>query len=243
MEKFDWKLTTKINIVMLKMVGLWPEGDQLYKLNLYTVYATIAINVFINGHTFFQAMNIFFVYSDLEALTATIFVTSSEILAALKVLCYIKNLAILKRLVSTLENELFQPESSNQIKLVRPSLRLWRRTYFGFWVPGALTLLLWSIFPVLDGSVSEYRLPFSAWYPHDTKTSPLYEITYLYQVAGIWFMATANLNIDTLISALMMYTGTQCDILCDNLKNLNSDKTSFNAKLIKCVEHHRLIVR
>ncbi|RZC36703.1 7tm 6 domain containing protein, partial [Asbolus verrucosus] len=82
-------------------------------------------------------------------------------------------------------------------------------------------------------------LPFSAWYPYDTKISPLYEITYLYQIIGIWFLTVGAVNMDTLIAALMMYIATQCDILCDDLKNLHHD---FDRKLINCVKHHREIV-
>ncbi|RZC39416.1 odorant receptor 46a, isoform B-like [Asbolus verrucosus] len=44
----------------------------------------------------------------------------------------------------------------------------------------------------------------------------LYEVTYLYQVISIGFLAMAHLNMDTIISALMVYVGAQSDILCDN---------------------------
>ncbi|KAJ3663348.1 hypothetical protein Zmor_007634 [Zophobas morio] len=242
MSKFDWKAATRINTLMLKMVGLWPRGDGAYTFNVYTLYAFISINLLVNGHTFFQAMNIFFVYSNLEALTATIFVTSSEFLAAVKIYYYVQNLKLLKKLKMYLDSDLFQPKSENQRLLVQPSLKMWRATYFGFWISSAATMTLWSVFPILDQTIKEYRLPFSAWYPYNTRMSPLYEITYIYQVMGIWFLATANLNIDTLISALMMYVGAQCEILCEELRTLKSDNSNIHEKIIMCIKHHQEVL-
>jgi hypothetical protein len=65
----------------------------------------------------------------------------------------------------------------------------------------------------------------------------------------MWFLATANMNMDSLIAALMMYVGTQCDILCDDLKNLpkthkpRDNETDFNRSLTGCIAHHKEILR
>ncbi|RZC37207.1 7tm 6 domain containing protein, partial [Asbolus verrucosus] len=243
MAKYDWKRAIKINILILKLVGLWPHEDESYKFNLYTFYAIISINFLINGHNFFQTMNIFVVYPDLEALAETIFVTITDLLASVKVYYFTRNMGQLKKLMVELNSEIFQPKSEEQMILVRPGLFSWKMTYVGFWTPVATTLFLWASFPIMDGSVKEYRLPFSAWYPFNTKISPWYELTYLHQVVSIWFMATANVNMDTLIAALMMYTGVQCDILCDNLRNLSGVEGEFVGKLVASMQHHRKIVK
>ncbi|RZC35283.1 7tm 6 domain containing protein, partial [Asbolus verrucosus] len=190
-------------------------------------------------------MNIFFVYSNLEALTATIFVSLSDALVTLKIYYFVKNIRILKQLMRKLDDEVFQPRNVKQRALVQPSLNIWTATYIGFWVPAALTLTLWSVFPILDKSVQQHRLPFAAWYPYDTKKSPFYELTYLHQVVSIWFLSTANLHMDTMLTALMMYIGVQCDILCDNLKNLENElgyRMGFKEKLIDCIKHHKEIL-
>ncbi|KAJ3636029.1 hypothetical protein MTP99_008879 [Tenebrio molitor] len=244
MENFDWKLTIRANILVLKVAGLWPKGSETYKFNLYTLYSFVSLNLFINAHNFFQAANILFVYTDLEALTALIFVTITDVLASFKVYCFVRNIAILKTLMVKLDKQIFQPRNEKQRDLVRPNLNSWKYTYEAFYIPVVTTLVLWAIFPIIDGTVKDRRLPFSAWYPYNTKTSPSYEITYLYQVISIWFLAIANLNMDTLIAALMMYIGCQCDILCDDMKNLrNSVEDDFNRKLLDCIEHHKTILR
>ncbi|RZC34115.1 7tm 6 domain containing protein, partial [Asbolus verrucosus] len=50
-------------------------------------------------------------------------------------------------------------------------------------------------------------------------------------------------NIDMLVSALMMFLGAQCDILCDDLRNLGSVSSDFNKEIKRCVRHHKEILR
>ncbi|XP_063925633.1 odorant receptor Or1-like [Zophobas morio] len=241
MNKFDWEAATRINTLMLKFVGLWPEGDGTYNLNIYTIYAVISINLLVNGHTFFQVMNIFFVFSNLQALTATIFITASEVLVSVKVYKYVQNLKLLKKLKNDLEKDIFQPTNEGQILLIEPHLKMWKVAYFVFCIPSTAVVALFAAFPILDQRIKEYRLPFSAWYPYNTKISPLYELTYLYQVIAILFMATVNVNTDILISALMMYVAAQCDILCDELRNLNASE-NIHEKIIICVRRHQALL-
>ena len=235
---------------MLQSVGLWPKGNEIYKRNIYALYAVISTIVIMGGHNFFQVMNVFFVYNNLEALAGTIFITVTDVLASVKMYFFIQNVGVLKELMITLNSRLFQPKNFNQVELVRPDLNSWRFMYITFWIMTGTTVLIWSIFPFLDNSVKAKRLPFAAWYPYSTKMSPFYEITYLYQVIGIWYLTVANINMDTMIAGLMMYVGTQCDILCDNLRNLDrltqaelGTNCTINQKIIECVMHHRLLVR
>ncbi|KAJ3663352.1 hypothetical protein Zmor_007638 [Zophobas morio] len=150
MKKFDWKAATRINTLMLRSVGLWPEGDGTYNFNIYTIYAVISINLFVNGHTFFQVVNIFFVYSNLEALTATIFITISEVLVVVKVYNYLQNLKLLKKLKSDLDKDIFQPTNEAQIVLIEPNLKMWKMTYFVFCIPSTVAVALFAVFPILD---------------------------------------------------------------------------------------------
>ncbi|CAH1367598.1 unnamed protein product, partial [Tenebrio molitor] len=83
-------------------------------------------------------------------------------------------------------------------------------------------------------------LPFWAWYPYDAHSSPLYELTYVHQIISVWCLAMANVNMDALIAALMMFISAQCDVLSDNLKGLTGD--DFNDKLVECIKHHKRIV-
>ncbi|RZC33204.1 7tm 6 domain containing protein [Asbolus verrucosus] len=243
MKRFDWKLTIKMNISLMKVSGLWPSGDESYKPNFYTLYASVLLTLLLLGHVFFQFVYVFLILDDLQAVTATSFLLLTEMLIILKTYCLIRNMGMLKRLMATLDSDLFQPKSTEQILLVKPSLKFWKRIYNIFWSMALSAIFFWSAFPILDNSFKDYRLPFFAWYPYDTKASPFYEITYIYQIICICFAALVDIGIDTLIAALNMYTGTQFDLLCDDLRNLHDpDEVDVSKKLIACIRHHKEIL-
>ncbi|KAJ3663370.1 hypothetical protein Zmor_007649 [Zophobas morio] len=244
MKAFSWKDTIKFNVLILKLVGLWPENNT-YKLNLYILYSFLSINIFINAHTVFQTTNILFVYKDLEALTSIIFTTFMEVLTSAKAYFFIQNMDILKQLMNDLEEKMFQPKNQHQRELVQQILNVWRFTYVAFWIPVGTTLILWSVIPFLDGSFKNYGLPFTAWYPYNSKSSPWYQFTYIHQVISICFIASANLNMDMIIVALLVYIVAQCEILCDDLKNLidYNNTQNFYFMFRDCINHHKKILR
>jgi hypothetical protein len=242
MEKFNWKDTIKTNIFVLKLLGLWPKGNEGYEFNMYTFYA-LSMKAFVDGNNLFQTVYIFYIYSDLEALAATVFLLFTLCLDSVKAYYFMRQIKILKGLMVELESEEFQP-NQHQRGLVQPMLNVWTFLYKTLWFFYGSTSLLLAVFPLMDGSFHEHRLPFFAWYPYNTAISPFYEITYFYQIFAEVFLAMVCLNVDTLIAALMVFTMSQCDILCDNLKNVRACKHSgYNEKLINCIKHHQKILR
>ncbi|KAJ3663335.1 hypothetical protein Zmor_007626 [Zophobas morio] len=243
MQKLNLKHTIRINILMLKLMGLWPEGNNTYTSNLYTLYAFVTIVVIMGGHNLFQTINICFVYKNLEALATTIFITSTEVLVSVKIYFFAQNIRTLKELLSSLNKDIFQPKNQLQMELVLPTLNFWKMVYWGFLFIVILTVVIWGILPLLTTSVESKQLPFTAWYPYDSTISPMYELTYLYQVLGMWYIAVSNVNIGTLFYALLTYVVVQCDILSDNFKNLVNGYSSVNRRIISCIRHHREILR
>ncbi|KAJ3663390.1 hypothetical protein Zmor_007664 [Zophobas morio] len=243
MERFFWQDVSSMNIHILRILGPWPKNHELYKLDLYFLYATISIVFFITAHVLFQTVNIFFIYSNLEALIETMLVCVAEFLGILKIYTFVKNIGMLKRLMVVLDIDIFQPRNATQRLLVEPAIKLWKiifHTLIGAVVPA---LFLWLSFPILNGSVKNYGLPLPPWYPYDFKKSWFYELTYLHQILGTCLVTLGDDNIDMLISALTMYVGAQCDILCDILKSLGFESSDFGLRLKICVTHHKTILR
>ncbi|KAJ3663562.1 hypothetical protein Zmor_007813 [Zophobas morio] len=242
-KKFDWKKPIKANIFKLRILGLWPDGDDTYKVNLYTVWATICLLVFNLGPNIFQTANIYFISDDLEAVISNIFVMLSEFLSIIKAYYVVQNMRILKGLMVTLNCDLFQPRNAKQVKMVQPSIEFWKTNYVLYWSVTLGAVFFLSFYPILDKSGKEHQLPFMAWYPFDTTVSPVFEITYLYQIFGVTCSAATALCVDCLIAALHVYIGAQFDILSDNVEHLHDDSGDFDRKLIECVKHHKEIVR
>lgn len=243
MSNFSWKATVEVNIKSLKILGLWPKGDETYKLNWYTLYAVFGVIGLLCAHSFVQTFNIYFIINDLEAFTSSIFVTLSCVGTVAKTYYLLQNMELLKQLFVDITQDIFQPKNERQRILVQPSIKFWQRFYLIFRGLCYCTTFFWSTYPILDKWTRDHRLPFLAWYPYNITKSPLYEITYIHQVVSIWYLVSASLNIDVLIAALNMFVGAQCDILYDNLKNIGENKEEINQNLINCIKHHTEIVK
>ncbi|RZC32444.1 7tm 6 domain containing protein, partial [Asbolus verrucosus] len=245
MERFDWKETIKPNIRMLKFLGLWPKGDDSYGWNIYTLYGVVSVIFYQVGHSFFQTVNLFLILDDLKAVTASVYVVLMCISIVLKTYGLMNNMEKLKQLMITVNSDLFQPKNAEQRALVQPNLTAWKTIVRTFWFFAVGYAIFGALFPILDKSVKEYRLPFLAWYPYNTKKSPQYEVTYVYQILAINFISMSNVNINTLIAALNMYIASQFDILCDDLKNISDKDPSVdvNQKVRSCIHHHKEILR
>ena len=101
------------------------------------------------------------------------------------------------------------------------------------------------MFPILDNLTAQHELIFRSWFPYDVEVSPFYEISYSYQFVHLWFGAFVTHNIDTLVTALMTYIGLQCDLLCDNLRNLGytQNESILNTEFAVCVKQHKKFLR
>ncbi|XP_063926030.1 odorant receptor Or2-like [Zophobas morio] len=174
---------------------------------------------------------------DIQALAATIFV-AEHIVAVLKISGLLQNLKKIKNLMKQLNRETFQPKSSTQLRMVEQYLQMWKMFYL-IYQCGVLALgIFWLTKPILDKSYKSYELPFFAWYPVDVKTSPFYQIVYLYQCVALFYIALAHMQLDLLSTGLMVYIGIQCDILCDSLTHV-----TCLSELMECIKHHKKILR
>ncbi|RZC37833.1 7tm 6 domain containing protein [Asbolus verrucosus] len=247
MERMDWKSNFRLNFLMLKVLGLWPPGDELYGHSFYTLYASIVTAIFQVGHIFFQTVNLYFIRDDLQAVTGTIFILLSKTAVTLKSYCVFKNMKMLKQLMTTIESDQFQPKNNTQKKLIQPTIAAWKMTFWAFLILNIACLFFWSFFPIFDKTFKEFRLPFLAWYPYNYKTSPQYEFTYLYQVVATHVLAAANVSNDALIAALNMFVAAQFEILCDDLRNLRQgdqeNSMDMTKKLKTRINHHREILK
>ncbi|KAJ3663342.1 hypothetical protein Zmor_007629 [Zophobas morio] len=239
---FDWVKIISLNIFVLQKVGMWPKQDKQLGCNCHTLYILIAVILLIDGSIVFQLIHMALEHSTLESLTRNIFMLMTEILGSIKMFYFIRNVKTVKELVQSLEDELFQPRTTQQVNSVRPDLKLWKKTYATFCSLTTSTAFIWSLYPLVDQSFLKFRLPLEARYPFEITTLPLYFIIYFHQVAALFLVAIGALHVDTLNAALMVLAGAQCDILCQNLKALENKALTYNQKLIQCIKHHKKIL-
>ncbi|XP_063925962.1 odorant receptor Or1-like [Zophobas morio] len=239
----DWKNTINLNILFLKVMGLWPRKNEVYKPGFYMVYCGIVVTLFVAWHIFTQVINIYFVGNNFESVVAIAYIILIEITAIFKVFFVIKNTKKLKERMALLKSNWFQKSNHEQKVLIESSIKFWKSVYRMFIAMSVSCNTFWLIYPLLDSSAEEKRLPFLAWYPYDYRISPLYEITYGFQVFSATYLTLVHLNVDNLMYTFNVYMKCQFDILSDNLRNFTKMSSDFNKSLIMCVLHHKRILR
>ncbi|KAJ3663416.1 hypothetical protein Zmor_007680 [Zophobas morio] len=247
MENFNWRQKLKLVLFSFKVIGLWPSNPKTYATNFYTLYATLSFILFGFGHTFVQMIQVILSPFDLEALAGTLFI-ACQTMAVMKAYGFMKQIKIMKDLMSKLNNDTFRSRNVTQEVTLNSNLKFWWNLYVGYEFVTYSTVLLWLSFPILDKSYKNSRLPCAAWYPYDFRKTPFYEITYFYQILSLCYLNVCNTNMDMLSVCLMVYIGAQCDILCDNLRSLGKcDEESrsevFNRELVEIIEHHKEILK
>jgi hypothetical protein len=101
MKQLEWRTVIQTNIFMLKITGMWPKSDT-FGLDLYTLYSIICVNFFVALHILFQIIRIVLVFTNLEAVTETMFMCSAESMALFKMYTFIKNIKVVKELMRSL---------------------------------------------------------------------------------------------------------------------------------------------
>lgn len=238
--KFDFTHGIRVNLNGLYFLGLWPSNSNGYQLNGYCLYTIISVGFLMTAHNIFRVMNIFFVISDLSAVAEIIFLTCTDVLASIKTFVFIYNMKTLKTLFQALNTATCQPKSLIQKKLYLYETKIWVILSLTVYSVAVTVFIKWTITPLLH--IKSRSLPFLAWYPFDPQKKFFYELTFIHQSIGFFLLATANVNIDAFIAYLMLYVEGQIQILMDNLK-MKHWSSDFNVNLMKCMEHHKLILR
>ncbi|XP_068903582.1 odorant receptor 46a-like [Tenebrio molitor] len=238
--RYDWALTIKQNLSILRISGLWPRDN--YKIDPYTILTAIFLLTIFLPNLLSQIIKVFFILDDLTTLSATIYLLLTEILFVVKIFSLMTNMTTLKQAMKLLDTDMFQPKNTEQVALVQPNLDSWSTIYNSFTTMCVGAIVLLSIFPLLDKSGTGKNLPSISWFPYNTQTSPAYELTYIYQVIGYAYTGMNHVNLDSFIAALNVFIGCQFDILCDNLRHLQPGDDAQES-LVKCIKHHKLILK
>jgi hypothetical protein len=167
MEKFDWIAPMGTNLFMLKIAGMWPLGGT-YTANVYAFYTVTCILLFIYGHNFFQTFNIFFILDDMTAVTATIFVALTDLIAIIKTHSMMANVTTLKQILVDINVNMFKPRNEQQKVLVERRIRLWKTVYGLFCFMAFFTILFWGF--ILSWTAQSKSIVCRSW--RGTRTTP-----------------------------------------------------------------------
>ncbi|KAJ3663617.1 hypothetical protein Zmor_007864 [Zophobas morio] len=242
---YDWESNLKINIMIMRLIGLWPDGDGTYRPGFYLTYSATVLTL-VACHLLSEIVSIYFVRDDLEKVAEAIYIVLTEISTAVKTAFVIIKIRFIKSCIANLKNDqLLQPKNQDQVIMIQSSIAIWKFVYTSFIVGCFGVNLFWMITSM--NFEEKYALPFLAWYPYNSKRSPQYEVTYAFQMGCTCFLTLSALCVDALICVFNVYVGCQFEFLSDNLRSFASseDRNGSEAgkKLVRCIAHHKEILR
>ncbi|XP_064215780.1 LOW QUALITY PROTEIN: odorant receptor 46a-like [Tribolium castaneum] len=171
------------------------------------------------------------------------FILNIEFMTAWKALNFALNRKKFMQLLDAIDKTTFQPRNGKQVTLVLRNIDGWKVMFKMFGISLGLSFIFTGLLPIFSKTYKDRKLPMEAWYPFDSTKSPFYQLCYVYQMAAVAVAVMVILNVDTLVAAMNICIGLQCDLLCDNLRNLHTNTSkSMNQKLIECIKHHQNII-
>lgn len=228
----------KTDFKMLRLIGAWlipeeMENKKYWKLYLFTINVLFTFLV-----NFLQILQIF-EFSNLMQVAKSGFVITISMMGSIKTFYIFKNSKDFLLLIDYLQAEEFLPKNQKEKSLAKESLRFHRTVKNVLLLICTAAIAASMATPIF--SYRERKLLFSAWYPFDLAPLPAYILVYLHQTIADFYISYMNVYLDIVVAGFTTFVGIQCDLLCDNLKNMEEDKVDVELK--KCIHRHKLILR
>lgn len=259
----DYRTSFTHHILIYKIFGFWTPPKMKFK-KMYTLYRYVCLVtwvLFLISQIVYMILN----RTDIDEITATLFVTLTFSLILIKMLVLYRNMDRIQLIITNLQRPLFQIKSQKQCYIVERAQKLALHYFYLCLFFGSATDVFWSLAPFLGDQRTTYE---KGWYPFDWRVSPHYEIFYAFQGFTCIMNTFLCLNQDSFYATLTTQVCLQCELLCDTLKNLDSYQaengflteiseeekiiltksaasfsTSMTENLVVCVNRHRHILQ
>ncbi|RZC32402.1 7tm 6 domain containing protein [Asbolus verrucosus] len=234
----------RYNILILKITAVWSfSGEFWYKIYKYVVTCGVSLNYF----TLMVYLTIHYHDSDIaDRLYSLPGLTQSFI----KFHLFRKNFRQINETLKMLQMHTCQPRTDAQKEILDDSIH---DANFFVKLYATVTAFLVGTYVLRPLFAEGKQLPTLAWMPFDYQQPIVYEIIFTYVSICTLYLACVNVATDSFICISMMQIGSQCDLICDTLRNIYAiSKTNSKSEhgdnairkiLIECINHYNLILR
>ncbi|KAI7815068.1 Odorant receptor Or2a, partial [Rhyzopertha dominica] len=242
-----------LHIKLLRVFGYWKPREKTIWSRYYNFYALLMLGV-LYFYVFQEVMSLAVSTHDVEKSFDVLFWLLPHCPELVKAYFFYIKSDRLKDLVESLDRPNFQPRNQRQRQIACTMIKSSQRMYIAYLCAATFTL---TVFTIKAGTnVAGRTLPLGAYIPFNTDKSPNYELAAAYQY--ILYLTTAYLNItfDMFSAGMMANICVQIDFLHDTASNIangivsemqvsisKSSLAELNKRLVKCVDHHRTILR
>lgn len=255
-EGADLAKHIKMHVSIMKYLIYWPPSYDRKIFNIaYKVYSFLMVTFFMVLFNIMEYVNLVMVSGDLDKMLAVSYLLVTNSTQLLQLVLYFYYSKDIQAMIDEMNDDVFQPKTEEDMVIIKKHIDGYTsvsKFYMGVTVGACI---LFGTFPIIDGKINQHELPFDYFYPYDTKQSPAYEMTFLYQTISMLYHGVTHVAQDSLYTGSMDFIGTQMDILANNLSKLENVNimgikiTSpqvdqlMNNNLIVCVQKHRSVLK
>lgn len=208
------------------LLGIYPKNNNN---KYYRFYSVIFITIFVIFYDLLFTINFYFLPRHLDVFIEEMIFYFTELAVTSKVLTFFFLRDKIVSILNTLESDLFQPNTDEGLKIIDSAMKFNVRYWMivaGVSFTSNLTHILSPLFAHLLAHV-DLELPiFSfSFLSEEFKASNIYLI-YSYQSIGMHFHMLYNLNIDTFLLGIMIFTIAQLEILNERLRTVTNGKSA-----------------
>ncbi|KAG5899378.1 hypothetical protein JTB14_036867 [Gonioctena quinquepunctata] len=236
---FDFYSYFQTDFTRLKYLGVWMINEKSKHPKFQMAYVFIINILFTCIVNLVQVINFFKQTESLEKFAGCGYVVAISCLGTAKSFYIFKNRREFQILVETLNDEVFQPRNMQQKIMTESSLNFYKNVKTTL-LAMCTTAVISSMTTPLLHKKNDENLPFASWYPFDVKSSPVYELVYIHQCVSDFYISYVNIYVDIMISGFTTFIGLQCDMLCEELCNMEDDG---DQSIGEYIEYHRQILR
>lgn len=228
----------KTDFKILRLIGAWLICEEIDNKNAWKVYLFIINVLFAFLLNFLQMLQIFG-FSNLMQVTKSGFLITISMMGSIKAYYIFRNRREFLLLIDFVQEKEFEPKNQKQKALTKSSLNFHRTMKYVLLIICTVAIVASMATPIFSNE--DRKLLFSAWYPFDLAPLPVYILVYLHQIIADFYISYMNVYIDIVVAGFTTFVGIQCDLLCNNLTNI--EKNRLGVELRKCIHHHKLILR
>ncbi|XP_063978285.1 odorant receptor 46a-like [Diachasmimorpha longicaudata] len=202
-----------LNILSFRILGLWfPEDTssvwQIFLYRIYNAFAVTAMCTFVLSQ-FFALLTCL---NDTKELTNASFMLLTMIAVAGKMFNMTVYRYEISKMVKLFDLEPFKSMDENEVVIKSKFHRSVKRFTSVYGTLGTATCTLITLFSLIR-DMPRRQLLFKARYPFDDSASVGYWVSYIHQLYSHYMGAVVNMTFDTFVSALMLATSAQLEVL------------------------------
>lgn len=232
--EIDLNESVSRTITILKYAQVWPYSssriNKIWKVFLFTSEIV---------HTLTQFIFVYQNRADLEKNSMALFMAIACILSNIKVAVFQINFQKILPTIQELSKQNYQPNSRTEKNMLLLGIQKSKLVQLVTSLFVVASLLLFYLSPVLSHWTT---LACSAWFPYDPFTPVSYWITVFWQSFSALFIVISTFALDVLFWCLMLQIGTQCDVICVKILDLENSER-LRQDLHRIITHHQIILK